>query len=318
MMLKSVQKLSALIALPLALSGCGSEDEYQAMQACDKEAEVWTAIETSEYQELPMWTGLEVFPLAAKILLDPFNAFGIVKAYLTVTMEHESDQMPEIAGVGRTRAIHPYGSIAKVEFVADPDQPFSGMFEGVECGLVRMSLAAQPTETVTLPGLGMKWLIDEQPSVNFVAMYSLDGQESFNFFENNFSNFIEPPTNALLTPLVNAFKTVSIDPTKVDVSFMAEVTQAGEEVTAENIDAPFQLIMVPNRDELIFAQGAHEFRDDLHTIAAGTVLYTVWGIRKDETESIYIGDVVTKSRFIASQAGDYRLFFRHQRIDDRL
>ena len=38
--------------------------------------------------------------------------------------------------------------------------------------------------------MGLKFLRDGVDSANLVAMYSVDGQESWNFFKNDFSNHI--------------------------------------------------------------------------------------------------------------------------------
>ena len=56
----------------------------------------------------------------------------------------------------------------------------------------RLSLALEPdTEKLnTAPGMGLKFLRDGMDSANLVAMYSVDGQESWNFFKNDFSNHI--------------------------------------------------------------------------------------------------------------------------------
>ena len=58
--------------------------------------------------------------------------------------------------------------------------------------LSRLSLALEPdTEKLnTAPGMGLKFLRDGVDSANLVAMYSVDGQESWNFFKNDFSNHI--------------------------------------------------------------------------------------------------------------------------------
>ena len=56
------------------------------------------------------------------------------------------------------------------------------MWKGADYGVVRLSLAAAAGKTNTAPGMGLKFLIDGMDSSNLVAMYSVDGQESCNFF----------------------------------------------------------------------------------------------------------------------------------------
>jgi hypothetical protein len=70
----------------------------------------------------------------------------------------------------------------------------------------------------------------------------------------------------------------------------------------------------------------HDFRDDLATIAPGTVLFSVYGTDSQQTGTTeaqqsenrsnaqLIGNIKTMSEFVASSYGDSRLFFRHQRF----
>lgn len=57
-----------------------------------------------------------------------------------------------------------------------------------------MSLAGKPSDTHITPGIGLKFLRDGIDSANLVAMYSVAGQDSWNFFANDFSNHIPPVT----------------------------------------------------------------------------------------------------------------------------
>ena len=68
------------------------------------------------------------------------------------------------------------------------------MFSGGSHGWVRLSLAQQPSPPAlkTAPGMGLKLLRSGRDSANLVAMFSVNGQESWNFFKNNFTNHIGP------------------------------------------------------------------------------------------------------------------------------
>lgn len=182
---------------------------------------------------------------------------------------------------------------------------------------MRVSLAAKPQGDTTTPGLAVKFLIDGHPSLNFMSMYSLDGQKGYNFFKNDFSNFLEPPQNPLLKTLASVFSLVSIDPTKIDVSFLASRRTNGELVPSEQRVAPYQIFLLPNREELNFADAEHEVRDDFATIAPGTRLYTVYALLKGSNQRVEMGTIETKDRFVASSFGDSRLFFRHEAIDEK-
>ena len=107
-----------------------------------------------------------------------------------------------------TKVIHTVGAVGRVEWRDLGGHNYSGIFKGAQHGLVRctgvlfnmiqrysssrLSLALEPdTEKLTTaPGMGLKFLRDGMDSANLVAMYSVDGQESWNFFKNDFSNHI--------------------------------------------------------------------------------------------------------------------------------
>ena len=58
-----------------------------------------------------------------------------------------------------------------------------------------MSAAAKPNtnKKELTPGMGLKFLRDGIDSANLVAMNSVEGQASWNFFLNDFSNHIPKP-----------------------------------------------------------------------------------------------------------------------------
>ena len=82
---------------------------------------------------------------------------------------------------------------------------------GLDHGIIRMSLATEPDPDVkkTVPGMGLKFLRDGIDSGNLVAMFSLQGQESWNFFKNDFSNHIPLSATPQQVPLVLQFATAT-------------------------------------------------------------------------------------------------------------
>jgi len=65
---------------------------------------------------------------------------------------------------------------------------------------VRASLAKAPSKKKkeTAPGIGLKFVRDGVDSANLVSMYKTQGQPTWNFFANDFSNNIPPLTGGLL------------------------------------------------------------------------------------------------------------------------
>jgi len=104
-----------------------------------------------------------------------------------------SDTMP----LGRKKVTHPVGTVSKVEFIAHPDSPYTGIFRGSKHAIMRISdtVKSVPHKSKTVPGHGVKFLRDGMTSANWVAMFSLDGQSSFNFFKNRWTTVVREPNN---------------------------------------------------------------------------------------------------------------------------
>ncbi len=101
--------------------------------------------------------------------------------------------MPKGAVYGtRSKFVHTQGTVATIKFTSSGKHPFTGIFVGADHGIVRLSFAGQPNPKVlnTLPGIAIKFLRDGVDSANVLAMYTIDGQKSWNFFKNDLSNHI--------------------------------------------------------------------------------------------------------------------------------
>ena len=100
--------------------------------------------------------------------------------------------MPE----GRVKMTHPRGVVMKVAF-RPTSHNYTGIFRGAKHGILRVSdvVRTDPEVPQTSPGFGIKFLRDGMDSADGVAMFSLDGQSSFNFFENRWSTHLNEPLN---------------------------------------------------------------------------------------------------------------------------
>lgn len=131
---------------------------------------------------------------------------------MSPTVTQIGDQMPKGALYGtRSKLIHSQGAVATVKLTNSGNHPFTGIFTGSDHGVVRLSAAAEPNsnEQLLAPGLGLKFLRDGIDSASLVAMYSVDGQDSFNFFKNDFSNHIPAAKSKSLIPVAAKFATVT-------------------------------------------------------------------------------------------------------------
>jgi hypothetical protein len=261
--------------------------------------------------------------------IPPVDVGGLISSVLWKKVQERTD----VAPAGYEKAMHPHGVMAKVKFTAVPGHPYTGLFQGADNGLLRLSVAGDPAANGFQPGLAWKAFVDGKPSQNVSALYTLSGQGSnYNFFANELSQFVLPETNDTLgTTLL--FSLVSLKPTLLRVDDMAEVTQTGQAVTS--VKAPTQIYFVPKPElRSLFSTAAHDFRGDLATLTAGTKLYDVYATSMEiktsiipsinrnyaqqrRSSAVKVGEMELTSPFIASAFGDNGVFFKHQRHEDK-
>ena len=235
------------------------------------------------------------------------------------TFEVQGDELPNSWPWGtRKKLIHSVGTVAKAEWRSVGNHPYTGIFKGATTGYARLSFAAEPncTKDNTKPGLSVKFLRDGHDSANFVAMYSVDGQESWDFFANDFSNHI-PAAGAALLPLAAKFATYTKYVQQVGLSDFASY---GEDGSHDDPVFPFQLIFRPSGQIHFDASAPSDskngctFTDNLEGIPAGSVLYHVFALDAPTelggTET-YIADLATSTNMTTTKWGDENMYFRH-------
>ncbi|QQD24872.1 peroxidase [Venatoribacter cucullus] len=292
--------------------------DYDQWDACAKQELLWTnGVKRTTYAEgeLPAIPDVDTRAMISRILWDKVRYVG------------------DVAPVGHTKPIHPHGAVAKVAFNATANHPYTGVFKGNECGLLRMSVTGDPAKRGVQPGLAWKTFIDGKPSENVAALYTLTGQgNNYNLFANELSQYVRPEANDTLGSTI-LFSLVTTKPTQLMVNAMAEVNSDGS--AAANAKSPTQIYFVPAADvKNRFSTAAHDFRTDLLSLPAGTKLYDVYATDKSIQNSIFssiaaryaserrnsavkVGEIVLTSEFAASAFGDSGIFFKHQRYEDR-
>ena len=187
-------------------------DSYDALSASAKSDQIWESViaDTTSYG----WYSL------ARI------SGGILAEGMSTTMQYRSDAMPSTWSGERNKYIHSVGTVAKCKFVSSGQHPFTGIFEGADHGIVRLSVAQEPNKDVQniAPGIALKFMRDGLESVSLVSMYSVDGQPSWNFFANDFTSHIPDATKKALWPLEKAFATASDYITATGISDFAART----------------------------------------------------------------------------------------------
>jgi hypothetical protein len=246
---------------------------------------------------------------------------GILTESMSPTMNYGGDQMPPGALYGtRSKLIHTEGAIASVKLVNSGTHPFTGVFSEADTGVIRMSVAKEPNSKVLnlAPGIALKFLRDGIDSASLVSMFSVDGQDSWNFFANDFSNHIPAISSIALLPLAAKFNTVTDYIQGVGLSDWAQQDQNGNAVADSAF--PFSLRFHPTGDiEFSDNYSGTYFLDQLTTIPQGSTLYELYGMSAPAElggQEYYIGDIVSTSALMTSNWGDNGLFYRHQWIED--
>jgi hypothetical protein len=287
-------------------------EKYDSLSACDKQEVLWEKARATAYKALPEHKSFGLMQL-----------MGMGMQELKVKGERHSDFAPE----GWKKYLHRRGSLAKVKLVSR-DSLYTGVFQGADCGLLRLSLTYNPEgKRPVAPGLVLKILRDKIHSANISALVSLEGQgKEFNFFANPMSNIV-PVSNGMGQKIVHQlFSRVSNYPEQLQANDMAQFSPQGDKIV--NLNSPTQIFFVPNK-ELKFSSNEHDVRDDFYKIPAGTIIYHLYALpekyknmdyanyRMDMVktfiqESEHVADIVSTSEFVASEFGDDGIFFKHQ------
>lgn len=291
--------------------------EYESWNACDKESLLWTnGAKRTAYDdgELPA--------------LQPVDVGGLINTVLWDKVNNKQD----VAPLGYEKPIHAHGSMATVAFEPAAGHPFTGLFKGAECGLMRLSVTGDPEGDSFIPGLAWKVFVDGKDSRNVSALYTLSGQDdNYDFFANEMSQYVSKESSEALGTAL--FSLVSSKPTTLSVSQMAQVNENGTEV--DDVKSPTQVYFVPRAEvKGVFSSDPHDFRDDLNSLEAGTAVYDVYATDKKIRSSIWsyykkkyakqrrdsavkVGTIRLSSDFNSSSFGDGGVFFRHQRVEEK-
>merc|ERR1719412_2235245 len=231
---------------------------------------------------------------------------------------------------GREKYIHGIGAVCKFDLQIAGGSPYTGLFkEGKQEGFIRMGSAVAFDSNGLTPGIGIKFTRSNIHSGNYVALHALDFK-TWNFFANNYSNHIPPPTGATAI-LANKFNQASNCAPQVGLSDMAKFSQDGTE--HDKPVFPFKLFLVPGSEvqQNDTPKTVEEFKNEMRSINVGTTLYTVWACRKatgnevaptsgtvEEAcgEPFKLGDMVTTSECTSSVYGDKQFHIRHQPVEE--
>lgn len=262
-----------------------------------KQEILWKLVSEQPYEELP--------PVKFSFLTSVYNTTYLPKLRKAFTTT--ADVRPP-----RTKAFHPYGTVAQIEWIPEGDHRYTGIFQTGGLGLARLSLAM--SDGLYAPSAAIKIFIDgKHPSENLVLDQSLDKQTSRDFFER-------APTNHTLWPKLMPMRLIwfavdrwlgQIAPALYQsLDHLASVTSDGQPVAEPR--APHTVFLYAPAEVRMRPDVTKDFRVLLGEIPPGTVLYRVFGIdSQDSEQQVPVGSIKTRSHFVASHFGDRVLSLRH-------
>jgi len=300
------------LALILAQSTPFSGPTYQSEIADEKIQDLQTAI-LQDTNSGPWYSFQEV-----ELFLESMN----------VTFDTVADDMPyQFLGLQRRpKLIHSVGVVARATWRALPS-PFTGVLgSGCKDVIVRLSLAhAADASNPYVPAISLKCLRSGLPSGNLFAMYSLQGQDSWNFFKHDLTNHV-PDLSAnsgiILEKLRARFAEASNYPVMIGLSNLASYSDNG--TTVQNPKFPFRVIFHPYRAWHLYypdSQPFVSFQEQLATTLTPSPLYQIYAqIEPDDdlTKFIQIGQLDLTSTATTSKFGDTLMFFQHTRMENDL
>jgi hypothetical protein len=219
---------------------------------------------------------------------------------------------------GKFKPIHTNGISALISFkpLINDKNKYTGLYKSGFDGIIRLSRATSMDSIPYIYGFALKAFIDSNPSINFHAMYSLDGQgNDNNFFSNIFSTSIESPKSLLLKilsfffnksiPLIsNDSRERPVNEKIIPLIESASIQSDGKKV--KNPIFPNKLLFVPKIK--LEKENTDDFRVHiLNQVKNPNELYDVY-----DDGNLLIGKIELIEDFIASSHGDY-MHFQHQR-----
>jgi len=281
---------------------------WEQLSASDKMSQLWAALMNNKNAN------------------DWPSAFASTELFLesmNVTLETVSDDMPkQFLGLQtRPKLIHSVGPLSKAKWV-NLNSNYSGLFRGASNCIIRFSTAQKPDTSAALgfiPGFGIKCLRSGVPSGNFVAMYSLYGQSSFNFFKHDFTNHVPAPDTATISflqvQLLKRFADATPWPNMVALSDFAGFNEAG--VREAQINFPFRLVFHPKTalHNMFPDQNGANLNEMLATVKVGD-MYDVYAEPVPNAALVKIATITITTVPSASYFGDAGMFLKHQRMED--
>jgi len=258
-----------------------------------------------------------------------FPTLGLIELFvesMPVSFDTVADDMPlQFDGFQRRpKLIHSVGAAAPASFVPVPNaKKYTGAFTGCANLILRFSTATAPASGPKgfVPALSLKCLRTGVPSANVFGMYSLEGQDSWNFFKHDLTNHVPDISTAssfILRQVRAAFMTASDWPTMLGLTDFATFDENGNQVTPV---APFRLIFHPVssvRNSFSDNPSSTPFEQVIaNGLKPGPLYYVYAQDQPTDTQDqfILVGRIVLTGNATTSNFGDNYMFYQHSRME---
>jgi len=171
--------------------------------------------------------------------------------------------------------------------------------------------------------MGLKFLRDGVDSGNLVAMFGVNGQPEWNFFQHDWNTFIGAASGKKLEILGCKFASATKWIQNVGLSDMATFSEDGSKTSSPK--HPYGLRFSPKPAlKGVFPKlhggksfaGYNEYLETLKAIPENLSLFDVYAADVPGGKQTLIGTLELEGKVITSKFGDESLFFRHQKMDD--
>jgi len=248
---------------------------------------------------------------------------------MNTSFDTVADDMPFqlLASQRRPKLIHSVGVVASAVWTPVPNSlGYTGIFKsGCKDMYVRLSCAKAPAAGTGgyTPGLSLKCLRSGVKAADMFAMYSLQGQDSWNFFKNDLTNHVpdlSTSANFVLKEIRKTFEKASAWPVMIGLSDLAHYDESGTNFTSPVF--PFRLVFHPTtalHNQFPDAPSSQPFQqvlaDGLQTPADMFYVYAVLNPNDTPDKFVQVATISTVAPATSSYFGDTFMFFQHVRME---
>ncbi len=277
--------------------------DYEKRSAREKNDLIWANINSDPHSEAKLPTSAPSPIARLKLFSVDFNKGSFAPG----------DELPP----ERKKLVHTYGTCARVSLHITEKHPYTGMLEKGGEAIVRFSDAKGGGSF--MPSMAFKFFIDGRLSTNVLVLPAAYREKGdMRCFSSTYCNGT-PPAKELDTKLVQrAFQKTAkaLNATRLYAVYLplhdfSSIRADGTK--PENPVVPDRVEFVPTDEVKKACPDLQDFRQALAKIPAGTVLFKVFAAPTLEKPSTLVGELRQDSAWVASEYGDTRLFFQHDR-----